>query len=800
MWQAHAQEAHGGDHRVSLVWVAAGLLAGVVAALWCPVLLPRWSYAGALLLAMPAARLRSWGLPAAALLAGFGLAGLHAGYVLAQQLPPAWEGREVVVRGRVEDLPQPDPRRTRFVLRIDDDAAQPAVLRGRRVQVAWYDDFGARQVGPRAALHAGAHWRLALRLRAPRGLRNPGGFDAERHALGNRIVATALVRRPEEAVQLAPPRGVDAWREAMSARIAAAVAGDGARYVQALALGDTRGLRDPDWEVLRSAGLTHLIAISGFHVGMVAGFFALVVQGLWWLLPRLGRRWPRRHAAALGALLGGTGYALLAGLSLPTVRTLLMIAVAVLVGWARRRGSTPQTLAIALLAVLLFDPLSVLFAGFWLSFAGVAWLVWCLPARPMPLLRGFLAAQRVATIGLVPLTLVMFDQLSLVGPLANLLAIPWWTLGVVPLALLGTALEALAQGAGAWAWQLAAAGFELSWRLFHGLAHTPVAAWWAPESGPSALLLALLGAFWMLMPRGTPGRRLALLLWLPICLPERELPAQGEVELLVMDVGQGLSVLVRTRSHVLLYDAGPALPEGFDAGERVVVPALRASGVRRIDRMLLSHADADHAGGRAAVVAAFPVGDSLAPPGAPLDVGGACTASSGWNWDGVRFRVLHPAAGFPYLRNESSCVLRIETPHGAVLMAGDIGEVIERRLLREHRPELRAEVVLAPHHGSAGSSQPGFVQASGARLALVSAGFGNRFGHPRADVVRRWRESGAELLNTADSGAIRVWIGRAGIQARERRRWRARLWDAAERRRAAAILSANVHAAGAPEG
>lgn len=784
-----------------LVTTSIGLLAGVVVALWWPGLLPRWMYLAAFVPALPLVRLRRWGFTLAAALVGFGLAGLHAAHALAGQLPLAWEGREVVVSGQVEGLPQSEPRRTRFLLRIDDDAAQPAFLRGKRVQVSWYDDFGATAPGPRSAVRAGAQWRMSLRVRAPRGLSNPGGFDAERHALGNRLVATALVRRPDAAAQLAPPHGVDAWREAMSARIDAAVPAQGAPYVRALALGDTRGLQDPDWAVLRSVGLTHLIAISGFHVGMVAAFFALAIQGLWWLLPALGRHCPRRHAAALGALSGGAGYAVLAGLSLPTVRTVLMIAVAVLVTLARRRGNTPQTLAIALLAVLLFDPLSVLFAGFWLSFAGVAWLVWCLPDRSMPLLRGFLAAQWVATIGLVPLTLALFDQVSLVGPLANLVAIPWWTLVVVPLALIGTGLEAVVPGCGAWAWHLAAGCFDISWRLFQWLARSPAAAWWAPESGAWALLLALAGAFWMLMPRGTPGRAMALLLWLPICLPDRELPRHGEAELLVMDVGQGLAVLVRTRAHALLYDAGPAVPDGFDAGERVVVPALRASGVQRIDRMVLSHADADHAGGLGAVRAVFPVQDSRAPPGAPLpDIRAACVAGDEWTWDGVRFRFLHPSPFFPYLRNESSCVLRIETVHGAALLTGDIGEIIERRLLRDHGTDLRADVVLAPHHGSNGSSQPGFIRASGARLVVVSAGHGNRFGHPRADVVRRWRESGAELLNTAHSGAIRIWFGQAGVQVRERRIWRGRLWDAAERRRAAAILSANVHAAGAPEG
>lgn len=799
MLEVVSQRTHAVGPRLPWVTLALAVLTGVLAALWWPHLLPRWLYLSTLLGSLVLAFARPKACVWAAIFLGFGMAGLHAVRTMTAQLPLSWEGREIVVQGLVEGLPQPEPRRTRFILHVADDAAQAGPLRGKRLQLSWYDDFGARVPGPRVALHAGAHWLLRVRVRAPRGLSNPGGFDVERHALGQRIVATGVVRSPETAAQITAPRGVDAWRETMAARIDTAVVGQGGRYVRALALGDTRGLQDSDWEVLRAVGLTHLIAISGFHVGMVAGAVALALQGMWWLLPTLGLRWPRRQGAALGALFGGAGYALLTGLSLPTVRTLLMIGVAVAVTLLRRRGSTPQTLAIALLTVLLFDPFSVLFAGFWLSFAGVAWLVWCLPAQPMPVLRGFLGAQRVATIGLVPLTLTLFGQVSLVGPLANLLAIPWWTVVVVPLSLIGTALEAALPGAGHWVWQLAAACFEFSWPLFRWLAHSPVAVWWAPESTVWALTLALVGAFWMLLPRGTPGRGIALLLWLPIVFPDRELPAEGEVELLVMDVGQGLAVLVRTRAHALLYDAGPAVTDGFDAGERVVTPALRASGVRRIDRMVVSHADADHAGGYKAVVAAFPVRDTLAPPGAPLDVRRACVAGDGWRWDGVRFRFLHPPRDFPYLRNESSCVLRIETAHGAALMSGDIGEVIEQRLLREHAADLRADVVLAPHHGSAGSSQPAFVRASEARLALVSAGYGNRFRHPRAEVVRRWHQAGAEVLNTASSGAIRVWLGRAGIQVRERRRWRPRLWDAEERRRATAILSANVDAAGAPE-
>ncbi len=780
----------------SAVAAAAALLLGVVVCAWSPAVLPRAVYAIFVCAGGLGIGLTLWLRPqrillllaTATALCGFGLMGWQVTSTLQAQLLPQDEARELAVRGQIVGLPVAEQRRTRFQLRVDDDHTQPASLRGKLVQLAWYDDFGAEHIGPRAALRAGAGWRLRLKLRAPRGLRNPGGFDAERQALAQRIAATGYVRVPAAARQIAAPRGVDAWRERMSQRIAEHVPGPSAPYLRALALGDTRGLDDAAWATLRATGLSHLIAISGFHVGLVAAFFAMLVAGLWRVWPGLGTRLPRLHAAAIAALLAAAAYAVLAGLALPTVRTVLMIAVVALARVVRRRATTAQILALALLAVVLWDPLSVLVAGFWLSFAGVAWLVWCLPSDDRAILRGFLSAQTVATVGLLPLTVSLFGQASLVGPFANLVAIPWWTFVVVPLALLGTALEALHPGAGVWAWRLAGWCFELTWPGFVWLGQTPVALWWVPESDAIALVLALLGAFWLLLPRGTPGKSLALLLWLPLLWPDRELPAAGEADVQVLDVGQGLAVLVRTQRHALLFDTGPAVRDGFDAGERVVLPALRALGLRRLDAIVLSHADADHAGGYAAVRAGLPVAMTTAPPDAPLDVSTRCHAGQQWEWDGVRFRFLHPSAGFPYLRNQSSCVLRVETRYASALLPGDI---VERRLMHGHLSELRADLVIVPHHGSADGSHAGFIAATGARLALVSSGHGNRFGHPRAEVVQRWQGSGAELLDTAQAGAIRVWLGADGLQVRERRRWQPRLWDAAERRRSAAILSAS---------
>jgi len=735
-------------------------------------------------LAWRGGRLRLLGI----LLAGFSFTSLHAAHALDMQLPLALEKKVLTVSGRIDDLPMHEPRRTRFEFIVDDDEAIPRALRGKRVRVGWFDeDMHAREV-----LQAGTRWRLPLRLRRPQGLRNAGGGDGEKQALAARITATGYVLEPSLAEPLSSPSGISAWREQSSASIARAVPSSTSRFVRALALGDTRALDDEDWARLRASGLTHLIAISGFHVGLVAGFFAMLIAAVWWLLPGLCRCLPRPFAAGFGAIAGAFAYAAMTGFALPTLRTAVMIAVLVLARYLRRHQRLADALALACVVLLLLDPLSVLGAGFWLSFAGVAWLLWCLPVGAKGsvgvMLRGFLGAQAVATLGLLPLTVVLFGQASFAGPFANLLAVPWWSLVVIPLALLGLLLDSLQVGWGDGMWQLAAWCFDLLWPVLRATADSSLAMVWLPEPRWFALPLALLSAFWLMLPRGVPGKPLALLLWLPLLWPSRDLPRQGEAQLLVIDVGQGLSVLVRTAHHSLLYDMGPATRDGYDAGERAVVPSLRALGVQVLDAAVVSHGDNDHAGGWPAVARAVPVLTVLAPEGSPTPGLINCEAGQSWEWDGVRFRVLHPTKWFPYLGNESTCVIRIETAHGSALLTGDMGEVIEQALLKRAAPELRNDVVLVGHHGSSGSSSPAFIQATGARLALISSGAGNRFGHPKPAVVRRWCGAGAEVVDTARSGAVRVWLRENGTQIQERRVSWPRFWDAARRRNGVAGL------------
>jgi len=752
---------------------AAALLLGVLVVQGFPALPPGWVPScllpvGAWLWWQPGLR-RLVGVA----LVGLSLASLHGLASLAAQLPADASGREFTIEGRVSGLPLPDIDATRFEFVVTGADADAAFLAGRKLRLGWY----ARPPETVPEIRPGSQWRLRAKLRAPRGLANPGGFDFERRALEHRIAATGYVVQPASARLLATGEGLDALRGRLAERIAEAVPDTRARFVAALAVGDTRGLSSHDWEVLRATGLTHLIAISGFHVGLVAGFGALLGQGVYRLLPRLGRRWPRPQGVAAVALVFAAGYTALAGFELPTVRTMLMIAAVLLARLARRPQGLPESLAFALVAILLADPLSMLAPGFWLSFLGVAWLIWCLPqTRDQGLLKPYLQAQGVAVLGLLPLTVWFFSQASPPGPLVNLVGIPWISLGVVPLSLLGLAASPVSGHAAALCWQGAGTLMDWLWQGLEWVAAWPGSLLWLPEPSVSVIALAMAGAFWLLLPRGVPGKTLAALLLLPMLWPALERPRHGEADLLLLDVGQGLALVVRTQHHTLLYDAGPAIPRGLDMGEAVVLPALRARGIHRLDLMVLSHGDNDHAGGAEAVARAMPPRRILAPAGWARPHMQACLAGDGWEWDGVRFTLLHPTPHFPYLRNDSSCVLRIDAAGTSALLTGDIGRHVESRLARLPPGQVGADVLLVPHHGSDTSSSLDFLAAVQPQLGLVPVGHGNRFGLPRPVVLRRYQRYGVELHDTATSGAIDLRLGQR-VELRQRMRQdRRRYW------------------------
>ena len=711
-----------------------------------------WLAALALLLVILASfvqRSRAWLTPATVLLGGFVYASLCAHAVMAHRLQGApASGAEFEVNATIVDLPKRIERQTRLSLRLDASAQLGGV---RNVRVGFYGE---------APLRAGERWQMRLKLRRPHGEVNPGGFDFERAAAANQIDAVGYIVKL--GPQLQPAQGIVALRERLSDQIAAALPEPRERaLLQALSVGDIRGLTDADWDLMRASGITHLIAISGLHVTLLATLGAGFAYGFCWLFPKVTRRIPRPQLCAAVGLFCATGYALLAGFGVPAQRTLLMLA-ALLLGILFKRVQTLwQGFALALLAVLLADPLVVLSPGAWLSFSAVALLIIVFGQR-FPKLswwRELVAAQLLMTLGLLPLSLVFFGQASLAAPLANLIAVPLVSLVIVPIVLAATVLLLCAQAA------LAAPLLKLAALFWHWLLallttiSTPavMTQYFAPPSA-IALVLAVVGVLLLFSPRGVALRHYAWILLLPMLIPKLTEPvAAGEFRLTLFDVGQGLSALVQTTHHTLLFDAGPGDPESSNAGESIVVPSLRALGVNQLDLIILSHADADHAGGLAAVRRSFhsPVSTSASEK---ITDSLACMAGQKWHWDGVEFAVLHPNPGLPYLANQSSCVLKIQSQisTASALLPGDIDAVIESRLLRTQTDQLSASLLVSPHHGSAGSSSVEFLAAVKPSIVLYPSGYANRFDFPRQLTRDRVQSVGAQEHITGDQGALRA--------------------------------------------
>lgn len=753
---------------------ALAAVAGVLASQALPVL-PSMTVSvvlGALALVLFTQRL---GVLPAITIAAFAYGCLHGQWAFDRRLPVGLEGRDFDLVGRVEDLPSRGDGSSRFVMAIESvrDAGTPLPLHGS-VRLSWYgsDDPGVR---------ACSRWQLRVRLKRPRGLVNPAGFDAERHALERGIVAVGYVRDAGSARQLEPPRWcIDRWREKVSAGIARQVDDPhDAALLQALAVGDTRGLRPTDWDVARANGVTHLLSISGFHVGVAALFGAWLLRLAWWLRPSVGLRWPRPSAEAVAALLAAIAYGALAGNSLPTLRTVLMIAVFALSRLSRRCGSGAQSLALAALALLLVDPLSVLGSGFWLSFMGVAFLMLGLQ-RPRSLLahvRALGHAQLVMTLALLPLGLWFFGQASLLGIVSNLIAVPLVSLAIVPLSLLSALLLLVVEPLAVAPLWVASLLTHVQWNLWAAMAGWPGAQWPRPLVGPLALSLATLGALWLCLPRGMPSRWLGLLLFLPLLWPSLRQPPQGGFDVVFIDVGQGLSVLVRTRHHALLYDAGARFPSGFDLGTAAVLPSLHGIGVQRLDTVVVSHAHNDHAGGMAAVLKQWPNAERYGGEAAGDELAVVpCRDGQRWNWDGVVIRVLRPveqsAAGSD--SNDRSCIVLVEGQGGRLLLGGDISSPIEAALVKRiDIDDARPLVLSVAHHGSRRSSSAAFLRQLKPTLGVVSAAWLSRFGHPHPLVVQRFKDAGIPLLNTADHGALTVQVAADGalevIRERERR-------------------------------
>jgi competence protein ComEC len=733
-----------------------------------------------------AARRRPWlAIPGAALI-GFCWTGGWATHRLADELPVGNEGRDVEIVGIVAGLPQRFENGVRFDLDVEhSDLVVPA-----RISLAWYRGWRLQEDDEfhfLPTIRAGERWRLTVRLKRPHGNMNPHGFDYEAWLFERGIRATGYVRKADGNRRLAdlvvtPGYLIERWRQRIRGHFQSAL-GDApyAGVLVALAIGDQRAIEPELWQVFSRTGVTHLLSVSGLHVTMIAGLTAWLAGWGWrrssWLMLRL----PAQKAAAAAGFLAALIYCLLAGFAVPAQRTLYMLAVVAAALWSGRTTAVSQVLSLALLLVLLLDPWAVLAAGFWLSFGAVGMLFYVGAGRlgESHWLARWGRAQWAVTIGMVPALLALFQQFSLVSPIANAIAIPVVSLLVTPLTLIG----ALPLGEPV-LW-LAHWLTESLMRLLHWLSGSGWAVWQQQAPPAWAVALGVAGVGWLLLPRGFPARWVGAVALVPLATLPVERPAPGELVVRVLDVGQGLAVHVQTASHDLLYDTGPAYSADANSGNRIIVPYMRAVGVRKLDMLVVSHQDKDHEGGAQAVLDAVPTGLLLSsvPKTHPLVATSVqhrrCADGEAWEWDGVRFEILHPAeTDYASVRknNAISCVLKASAPGGTLLLTGDIESKDEAALLVRHGDRLAADVMLPPHHGSRSSSSPEFLAGVSPRLTLVSAGYRNRFGHPASDVVERIEKSGMAMRRTDVEGALTLRFGGDDISVTAERQERRRYW------------------------
>ena len=690
---------------------------------------------------------------------------------LADRLPEALEGIDIPVKGYIPELPKQDDKQSRFDFIVTESAQKlPSKLK-----LSWYF--------PDQPLKAGQHWFLTVKLKRPHGTLNPGGFDYERRLFVEGIGATGYVRTDPKPILLerdsAWPR-IAIWRQNLVDRLDQLLTqSPNLALIKALTIGDSNPISQDQWELFRKTGTTHLVVISGSHIGLIAGFIYFLVLRFWAWTGILA--WSPQKMAAFSALFVAVLYSALAGFSVPTQRALIMLAIAMTAIILQRNNRPFNTLAIALFVILLYDPLAILSAGFWLSFLAVSIIILVIAGRlgKPGYLESVIKINWATSVGLSPLLLFFFQQVSLVSPLANFIAVPVISLLIVPLSLIAVIVlffspllakalflpvELILQG--------------LCWLLAQ-LASIPMATITHPTPSVWAMLFAVPGILLLLAPRGLPGRWLGLILFLPLIFPGKQQPDAGELSMTLLDVGQGLSAVVQTSRHVLVFDTGAKFATDSDIGKTVVLPFLHHQGIGKIDSLIVSHGDNDHIGGAASLMQGMTTEKLLTSvpeqltPYSPI----ACKAGQSWNWDQIEFTMLSPPPATFSSENNLSCVLKIQSGHGTVLLTGDIEAEAESWLVANYGHQLKADVLIAAHHGSKTSSTVGFLQTVQPTYILIPAGYRNQFGHPHKEVLARFKNSKAFWLNTANSGAILVNMKEDSLNVQAYRNTESRYWN-----------------------
>jgi len=705
---------------------------------------------------------KSWLKPFFALILGFNW--VFASVFLFQHniFPGEFEGKELLLEGTVTSIPIVSIRSTRFYFNTNLNQ------KDYQFKLSWYETMNQPP-------QAGERWRLLVKLKRPHGSMNPGGFDYERSLYRKGISATGYVRRNDINQRLDDKMvfnlsdHIIRLRQSLSNSLHELLKDKPHQgIIEALAMGERHRMTNPEWEVLTRTGTIHLVAISGLHVGLIAGFSFLLIRLFASRCQFMMHTLPAQVPAAVAAIIAALIYALLAGFTIPTQRAFLMVCVVMLSLIQRRTVRASNIIALSLLVILIFDPMSVLDVGFWLSFTAVAIIVFAATGR-IKTPSAFISlskVQLVIAIGMLPLMLMFFQRVSLAAPLANLVAVPWFSFVTVPVTLLATISMGVSTSLASGLFEVATWSLELLWVLLEWLSMQPWAVFDTPAPVMWTLIPATIAALFLLMPRGMPARWLALLLFLPVLLVTKSSPKIGELNLTLIDVGQGLSLLLQTQHHSLVFDAGPRYSSSFDAGKNIVIPVLKSQGIRELDTLVVSHGDNDHSGGANAILKNFPVNNVYSGASAKRwrsDKAVTCRAGQSWHWDGVDFKFLHPQAEQTSGGNNRSCVLQVRVGTYTILLPADIERTAELQLVAQYGEKLKSHILIAPHHGSKTSSSQAFIDQVSPDMVLIANGYRNRYRFPHDTVTSRYQSQGISWLETQYSGAISVLITPNGL-------------------------------------
>lgn len=685
---------------------------------------------------------------------GFILALGQANLILDDALPEAFKKQDLIIVGSIISLPQARKRKTlRFHFKPHLLVSPKLSIQlPKKLALTWYNSAPPLSVGD--------IWRLSVRVKRPHGFMNPGTFDYEKWLFRHAIRGVGYVRQWEGNKRIGNAGYyMQRMRQAVSKSLdSVLIKTQFSGVIKALAMGQRDGISAEQWRLLRRTGTNHLVAISGLHIGLIAGFGFFLGRKLWSFSTALTKYCPAPNAAAIFSFLVALLYATLAGLSVPTQRALIMVSLVMSAIMLARKVQSKQVIAIALILILLYDPMTVLDPGFWLSFLAVGTILLASYGRIFSH-RGItlIWIQLAITLGLLPFLIIFFHQISLIAPLANLFAVPYVSLLVVPLVFLGLILLPVSISLSQLIFTLADRLISWGWDFLYILGDLPFATWNFPELPQWTLAAAIVGVLLLLLPRGIPARWLGFVLLIPLLLIRPRQPVEDTIWFTQLDVGQGLATVIRTKQHVLVYDTGAYFSDRFNAGDAVIVPYLEQSNIQQLDRLIISHADNDHIGGARAVTTKYPNTTILSgmPQAVTWHHATKCNDLQAWDWNGVNFNILYPPENSSIDGNNSSCVIKITSRKLTVLLVGDIETAAEKYLLKNYpNGTLQADILVAPHHGSKTSSTPAFVRAVSPKYVIFPSGYLNKFGHPHSRVIDRYQQIGTILLNTSHVGAI----------------------------------------------